>query len=274
MSNDNRSSPWVSGPFRSFSGGGGNFGGGGASGSWEQLGSGEPPMRPFNRPPSSLVPWTIGLQPSPDHKPKENPHHTHKKNSHHTQKRSFHTRSSSDEALFPPRSLSFSADAIALLKSFEKLYLYPYSDADPHTPRRRITVWKKHATIGYGHLILENEWEIYKNGISQKDADALFDANLEKHVKLVQNAIHVNLNQHQFDALVIFSYNGGGVGPHSSVVRMINDPNANTGYESLEDAWKAYNKQKIHGQLVVRPGLINRRAAEWNIYANDIYENW
>ena len=81
----------------------------------------------------------------------------------------------------------------------------------------------------------------------------------------------MSLSQHQFDALVIFAYNVGIEGfSSSSVVRLVNDPNAQTAQKSLESAWKAWNKS----QGVVNAGLVNRRNAEWKIYSKNIYQGW
>jgi len=168
---------------------------------------------------------------------------------------------------FPPGSLSFGPDGVALLKSIETLRLKPYNDQTG----RDITAWVLGATIGYGHLIAKSEWKTYEKGISQGDADKLFDADLKPFVDCVRNAILVNLQQYQFDALVIFAFNiGCNAFKGSSVVKMINNPNAKTNYATLEDAWKTWNKS----QGKVNQGLVNRRAAEWNIYNSDTYKSW
>ncbi|GGB21831.1 hypothetical protein GCM10007414_39030 [Agarivorans gilvus] len=79
------------------------------------------------------------------------------------------------------------------------------------------------------------------------------------------------MTQCQFDALVIFVFNVGIDGfKKSSVVKLINDPKANTSYVNLEGAWKAWNKS----QGKVNKGLVNRRAAEWNMFSNNIYKGW
>lgn len=41
------------------------------------------------------------------------------------------------------------------LKSIETARLDPYDDQTG----KKIKEWNRHATIGYGHLILESEWE-------------------------------------------------------------------------------------------------------------------
>ncbi|MGJ9295466.1 hypothetical protein ACI2FZ_10100, partial [Campylobacter jejuni] len=57
-----------------------------------------------------------------------------------------------------------SNDGQNLLKNIEKLRLKPYNDQNG----KEITSYVKGATIGYGHLIGQNEWDLYKNGILYK----------------------------------------------------------------------------------------------------------
>ena len=77
--------------------------------------------------------------------------------------------------------------------------------------------------------------------------------------------------QHEFDALVIFSYNiGAHAFIHSNVLKLINNPKAKTPYSNLEQAWKAWDKS----QGKVNLGLKHRRQSEWNIYSKNIYKKW
>lgn len=162
---------------------------------------------------------------------------------------------------------TFSQNGRQLLQQVEELRLQPYDDQTGET----ITAWVQGATIGYGHLIPQNEWDLYSEGITQEQADQLFTDDLEPFVNAVNTHINVQLNQHEFDALVIFVYNIGiSAFASSSAVALINDPNAQTDYDSLEDAWKAWNKSQ--GQVM--QGLINRRNAEWRIYSEGVYESW
>lgn len=162
---------------------------------------------------------------------------------------------------------SLSVDGEDLLKSIEALALQPYDDQTG----KPITQWVKGATIGYGHLISKSEWDLYKNGITEAQAEALFDADLAPYVATVNEAITVTVTQQQFDAMVVLAFNiGRGGFAGSSVVKLVNDPNADTPFDSLEDAWKSWNKS----QGVVNQGLINRRNAEWNMYARGVYERW
>jgi type VI secretion system secreted protein VgrG len=87
---------------------------------------------------------------------------------------------------------------------------------------------------------------------------------------MVKQTIKVDLTQQQFDALVILAFNIGDNFKNSSVAKLINDPAATTSYDDLESAWKAWNKS----QGKEMKGLNNRRAAEWKIYAEGVYEKW
>lgn len=160
-----------------------------------------------------------------------------------------------------------SAQGSNFLKGIEQLRLQPYDDQTGQT----IAAWVRGATIGYGHLIRQSEWSKYKNGITQAHADILFATDLAPFAKVVKTKVRLALAQNQFDALVILAYNiGTNAFASSSVLKLVNNPAAQTPYRDLEAAWKAWNKS----QGVVSRGLINRRAAEWNIYANNVYQRW
>ncbi|MBW6392591.1 type VI secretion system PAAR protein [Billgrantia antri] len=153
------------------------------------------------------------------------------------------------------------------LMEVEKLRLMPYDDQTG----REITDWVEGATIGYGHLISEAEWPLYRQGIDSDQAEQLFEGDLAPFVEAVNESVEVPLAQHQFDAAVMLAYNIGVRGfESSSAVKLINDPEASTPYPTLEEAWKAWNKS----QRVVNRGLINRRAAEWGVYSRGVYETW
>lgn len=168
---------------------------------------------------------------------------------------------------FPPSSLVLGPEGVALLKAVETLRLRPYDDQTTLD----ISAWVAGATIGYGHLIASKDWDTYKDGITEAQADALFAADLAPFEQAVRDAITVGLQQYEFDALVIFAFNiGVGGFKGSSVVKLVNDPKATTGHASLEAAWKAWNKS----QGKVMKGLDNRRAAEWRIYKTAVYARW
>lgn len=165
------------------------------------------------------------------------------------------------------RILTLSSRGISLLKAIEDLALKPYDDQTG----KEIFSWVKGATIGYGHLIASQEWDKYKYGISEASASSLFSLDLAPFIRFVKSRITVSLKQNEFDALVILAFNIGEFNfSTSSVLKLINDPTANTSYVNLESAWKAWNKSQ--GKTV--RGLNNRRQAEWDIYSKNIYRQW
>lgn len=167
----------------------------------------------------------------------------------------------------PASDYSLSEKGIDLLKSIEQLATTPYDDQTGNDT----TVWVKGATIGYGHLIAKDEWEKYKNGITELQALELFETDLLPYSNKVKNSVTANITQYEFDALVIFTFNIGTRGfESSSVLKLVNNPAADTSYPSLEDAWMAWNKS----QGKINKGLQNRRQAEWNIYSRNIYKKW
>lgn len=163
--------------------------------------------------------------------------------------------------------LNLSQKGIDLLKSIEQLATQPYDDQTG----KKISAWVKGATIGYGHLIAQSEWGQYKNGITEAQATALFKSDLNPFVSTVKTNVTAKVTQNEFDAMVILAFNiGRSAFASSSVLKLVNNPNAKTSYPDLESAWKAWNKS----QGKVSKGLENRRNAEWNIYSKGIYKRW
>lgn len=146
---------------------------------------------------------------------------------------------------------------------------YPYDD----TNGQFIEEWNKHATIGYGHLIKNNtEFKKFINGITDEEAVHIFRNDVNSFAEEVDSLITSEIDQHQFDACVIFAYNIGKTGfSNSSAIKLINNPNAVTNYSSLETAWKAWNKQTIDGRKQIVNGLINRREKEWKLFEDGSY---
>lgn len=164
-------------------------------------------------------------------------------------------------------SMALSTNGEQWLKDIERLRLMPYDDQSGKETDR----WLPGATIGYGHLIGQQEWSIYQSGITLEQAEQLFVDDLAPFVNIVNRVITVPLEPHQFDAAVMLAYNAGVGGfSSSSAAKLINDPQAETPYSSLEDAWKAWNIS----QGKVSQGLINRRAAEWEMFTKGVYERW
>ena len=94
---------------------------------------------------------------------------------------------------------------------------------------------------------------------------------MQPTVDTVNDALTVGVTQNQFDALVILCFNiGPGAFRSSSALQLVNDPQATTGYNSVDDAWRAFNRS----QGRINNGVINRRNAELRIYHNGDYSGW
>jgi len=172
-----------------------------------------------------------------------------------------------DSSLQPANSLYLSAAGKNLLEAAESAALQPYDDQTGEPT----SVWVRGATIGYGHLITQNEWSTYQNGFTQDDADALLDHDLAQTVATVRNSISAEVSQNQFDAMVILCFNiGPGNFTTSSVHTLVNNPNAKTAYDSLQDAWMAWTQSQGHQMA----GLVKRRQCEWAVYSQGVYNPW
>ncbi|MCG8709083.1 glycoside hydrolase family protein [Brenneria sp. 4F2] len=166
---------------------------------------------------------------------------------------------------YNPSVMSFSRQGILLLKQYEELRLKPYDDQTG----KIITNYVAGATIGYGYLISSHaEFDKFKNGITETQAETLFITTLIKFEDAVKKYVKVNLTQNEFDALVIFSYNVGVDSPKSgfpgsTMLKVING----LSNEDLDTAWKMW----IKSQGKTMQGLLNRRISELNVFHKGVY---
>lgn len=129
----------------------------------------------------------------------------------------------------------------------------------------------KQYTVGYGTKCpTEKFFDYTANGIPRTEADAL----LRDHLAVISDAINtklidkygLTLSQHQFDALVSFSFNiGTGWLTYDSSLR--NAILRDAGDNDLVYAFGLYCT--AGGKYL--PGLITRRLCEANIYLNGVY---
>ncbi|MFO6298256.1 glycoside hydrolase family protein [Rahnella selenatireducens] len=109
--------------------------------------------------------------------------------------------------------LSVSPQAEALLKNYESLRLNIYSDKT----KQEITQYEKGATIGYGHLICsQQEFEIYRNGISEMKANEMYHADASRFEKDVKKLITAEITQNEYDAVLILAFNIGSGDPEKN----------------------------------------------------------
>ena len=141
-----------------------------------------------------------------------------------------------------------SEDGLRLIKSFEGCRLTAYLCP--------AGVW----TIGWGHTGRDVtpglRW-------TQEQVDSALVRDLDRFEQGVSAAVKVKLTQHQFDALVSFSYNNGvGSLQQSTLLRMLNGGD----YYGASLQFARWNKASIGGQMTVLAGLTRRRAAEAQLF--------
>lgn len=132
---------------------------------------------------------------------------------------------------------------IALIKRFEGLRLYAYSD-----PVGIIT-------IGYGHTKTARKGQ----AINEEKAESLLREDLLGFERCISQNVDVPLSQEQFDALVSFAFNVGcGAFGDSTLLRKLN----NLDYSGAADEFPRWNKA---GGAVLH-GLTRRRNAERGLF--------
>ncbi len=135
------------------------------------------------------------------------------------------------------------ADGLALIKRFEGFESEIYRDAAGLS------------TIGYGHLIREDERGLWDNGISRAEAERVLCADIEIAERAVLRLMYVALSDGQFDALVSFSFNlGAGALQRSTLRRKVNR-------EEHDEAPAEFRRWVWAGGRRLR-GLVRRREAE------------
>ena len=134
---------------------------------------------------------------------------------------------------------------VELIKDFEGLVLEAYPD-----PGTGGDPW----TIGYGHTGPEVKPGLI---INIEQAGSLLKEDLKKFEEAVEKLITVELNQHEFDALVSFTYNCGWFALEDSTLRR----RLNAG-ETKCPVFKEELPKWVNGGNGPMPGLVRRRDAE------------
>lgn len=137
-----------------------------------------------------------------------------------------------------------SKDGLDLIEFFESLSLVPYICPAGY--------W----TIGWGHLIRPGE-EFTE--ITEDEADQLLRLDVHDAERAVNRLIRVELEQHQFDALVSFTFNAGGGALQSSTLRRCVNREDHQAAADQFLRWK-------YAKGVVQRGLVLRRMAERLMY--------
>jgi lysozyme len=110
-------------------------------------------------------------------------------------------------------------------------------------------------TIGYGHIKGVQEGDV----ITETQAHEMLVEELKEYESYILNAVEVDLNQNQFDAMVSWVYNLGPTNLKSStLLQELNSKNYNAAAQEITKWNKAGGK--------VLTGLVRRREAEASLF--------
>ena len=145
--------------------------------------------------------------------------------------------------------MEFSNNGLDLLASLEGLKLKAYKDSG--------NIW----TIGIGTIKYPDGSNVKENDVCTKiQAYSYCNNDIKAFVKAINVLLKTTLNQNQFDALVIFTYNVGiNALKSSTLLKRINLDKFNPLIKAEFLKWN-----KVKGVPVT--GLTNRRKIESNLY--------
>jgi lysozyme len=151
--------------------------------------------------------------------------------------------------------MNVSLNFYELLQDFEGMKLKAYKDS--------AGIW----TIGIGTIKYPDGPRVNKGDeITEKQALDYCAIYCHKMIGTVNGLLTgVTVNQNQFDAICLLSYNiGTGAFAASTALRLIRkDPSPRN---ELLGAWLAWNKARVNGELKPVKGLTNRRTKEYKLY--------
>jgi len=128
----------------------------------------------------------------------------------------------------------------------------------------------RNATIGVGHLIHlgpinGREPQEFRGGITRGRALELLMGDAGKAAQSVRKLIKVPLKQHQFDALVSFTFNCGANSLSVSTLRVRLNRGEYAAVPHELNKWVVSNGQRL-------PGLVRRRGAEGALFSHGKYQ--
>ncbi|GFO74028.1 lysozyme [Bathymodiolus platifrons methanotrophic gill symbiont] len=119
-------------------------------------------------------------------------------------------------------------------------------------------------TIGYGHVIRDDENHLFAEGINKEEGEELLRQDVHWAERGVLKLIDVPLTEGQFDSLVSFTFNlGSGALQRSTLRRKVNrEEHGDVPVQLKRWVWAGGRKLK---------GLKMRRNAEANIYSQETF---
>ena len=150
------------------------------------------------------------------------------------------------------RLMKASILAVNLLKEVEGWRDKPYRDSGGK------------CTIGYGHLIKEGEY--CPDRITVEQGEKYLREDIANAEDIVNSTVSVPLKQHQFDALVSFTFNiGAGAWAVSDTLKILN----NGEHHRMPARMLMWVKVTKNGVKMVEEGLINRRLKEVRLWQGE-----
>ena len=157
-------------------------------------------------------------------------------------------------------TFTVSNDCVDFIKAFEGFSKYPYYD-------------NGHFTVGYGTTCPASDYNRYRvHGISEEEAIDLLREhldNFEDRVNQFIQSYNLSLQQHQFDALVSFTYNVGYEWMYERTGLMYHavlDGMTGNDFLFAITLWSRSGEDTVLG-------LVKRRLAEANLYLNGVYSD-
>lgn len=152
--------------------------------------------------------------------------------------------------------MQIDSEGVAMLKNREQLRLKAYQDS--------AGVW----TIGWGCTT-------YENGARVKAGDQITEARAQQllafHIGVAAAAVSryvtAKLNQGQFNALLSFAYNTGGLAFGNSTLCDLVNANPND-TERISAEFLKWQYVTVNGKKVRSQGLVNRRYEEIEMYTS------
>lgn len=144
-----------------------------------------------------------------------------------------------------------------LIEDFEGLFLHAYDDYNDRIVQPGQPIHGT-LTIGYGHTTVAGLPKVYPGMvITEVEADQILASDLASVEADVNHHVTSPLNQNQFDALVSFDFNTGGL-DRSSVLRAVNTYQ----YSAVRGDLMMW----VHANGQLLEGLVRRRKAEADLF--------
>ena len=141
--------------------------------------------------------------------------------------------------------MKISEDGLELIKKFEGCETTAYQDS--------VGVW----TIGFGHTKGVEEGQT----CSIEDAESMLADEMDEYEGYINNMVKVDLQQHEFDALVAWVYNLGPTNlGESTMLKVLNGGQ----FDRVPDEMNRWTR--AGGEIL--EGLVRRRQAESLMFQN------